>query len=213
MAWLFGFASHIAADGTIHPVINLKVGPYEQNKTAHRDCEMSQDVYAQSKLNMGKLDFNKQISTNVNDASDVNDQDCMDADIAQLWHDLLINVYSSTNPELQSPKVNNWHRGMREIMKIGESGNHLIPFARHIAANQGLVYPATPVADDIGPLQVPGNTTQEFEAIFQKALKNILELWGELALLLQNKTSPLNTQVSWSMDTGIDEKNNMIYWS
>jgi hypothetical protein len=213
MAWLFGFASHIAADGTIHPVVNLKVGPYEQNKTAHRNCEMSQDVYAHSKLNMGKLDFNRQISTNVNDTADVNDPDRMDADIAQLWHDLLIDVYSSTDPELQPPKVNAWHRGMREMMKIGESGNHLIPFARHVAAKQGLVYPATPEADDIGPLQVPGDTMQDFEAIFQKALNNILGLWGELALMLQNKASPLDTQVSWSMDTGIDEANRMIYWS
>jgi hypothetical protein len=174
---------------------------------------MSQDVYAHAKLNMGKLDFNKQISTNVHGTSDVNDQNHLDTDIARLWHDLLIDVYSSTNPELQPPKINNWHRGMREIMKIGESGNHLIPFARHVAAKQGLVYPATPVADNIGTLQVPGNTSQDFEAIFQKALNNILELWGELALLLQNKISPLDTQVSWSMDTGIDERNNMIYWS
>ncbi len=213
MAWLFGFASHVAADGTIHPVVNLKVGPYEQNKTAHRRCEMSQDVYAHAKLNMGKLDFNRQISTNVNDTSDVNDQDRMDADIAQLWHDLLTDVYSSVDPPLQPPKVNDWHRGMRTMMKIGESGDVLFPFARHVAANQGLVYPLTPAATYIKRLKVPDGSTQDFEAVFQKALGNILGLWEWLALSLQSKASSLDTQVSWSLDTGIDENDRMIYWS
>lgn len=213
MAWLFGFASHIAADGTIHPVVNLKVGPYEQNKAAHRSCEMSQDVYAHSQLNMGKLDFNQQISTNVHDSSDVNDADRIDADIAQLWHDLLINVYSIASPHLNPPKVHGWHRAMRRMMKIGESGNVLFPYVRHVAANQGLVYPEDPKQDHIHRLPVPDGSTQDFEAIFKRALNNILELWGSLALSLQGKPSPLDAQVSWSLDTGIDENNNMVYWS
>ena len=45
MAWLFGYASHVSTDGTIHPVVNLKVGRYEDHKPEHRSCEMSQDVY------------------------------------------------------------------------------------------------------------------------------------------------------------------------
>lgn len=213
MAWLFGFASHIAADGTIHPVVNLKVGPYEQNKTEHRSCEMSQDVYAHSKLNMGKLDFNKQISTNVSDTSDEDDPDLMDADITQLWSSLLTGVYSAIDPTLQPPKVHDWHRAMRKMIKIGESGNVLFPYARHVAANLGLVYPAAPEDEYIHELKTPDGIARDFDAIFQKALGNILELWEWLALSLQNKTSPLDTQVSWSLDTGIDENNRMTYWS
>jgi hypothetical protein len=213
MAWLYGFASHIAADGTIHPIVNLKVGPYEQNKTAHRRCEMSQDVYAHSKLNMGKLDFNQQISTNVNDTSDINDQDRMDADVAQLWNSLLVDVYSSTNTQLQPPKIHAWHEAMRRMMKIGEDGEKLIPYARHVAANQGLVYPDTPDGQYLNQLAAPDGTTLDIEAIFQKALNNILEFWSWLSLSLQNKASPLDTQLSWSLDTGIDEKNRMTYWS
>ncbi|MGZ5028576.1 MAG: zinc dependent phospholipase C family protein, partial [Methylobacter sp.] len=103
MAWLFGFAAHVATDGTIHPVVNLKVGPYEQNKTEHRRCEMSQDVYAHGRLNMGALEFNRQISTNVDDSSDINDSDRMDLDVAQLWQDLLIGVYSGLDSTLKAP--------------------------------------------------------------------------------------------------------------
>lgn len=213
MAWLFGFASHVATDGTIHPVVNLKVGPYEQNKPEHRRCEMSQDVYVHSKLNLGALEFNRQISTNVDDTSDVNDRDLMDPDIAKLWENLLTSVYSGFNPQLRPPKVHDWHSAMRRIMKIGESGNVLFPFARHVAANQGLVYPVTPEPEYLHELEVPGGATMEFEEIFQKAFNNILELWGWLALSLQNRESPLDTLTSWSLDTGIDENNRMTYWS
>jgi len=209
MAWLFGFAAHVATDGTIHPVVNLKVGPYEQNKTEHRRYEMSQDVFVHSRLNMGALEFNRQISTNVNDTSDIANQDRMDPDVAQLWQDLLIGVYT----HLPSPKVHDWHCAMRRMMKIGESGNVLFPFARHVAANQGLVYPVVPEVEYIRHLDVPGGDTMTFEDLFKKALNNIVELWGWLALSLQNLESPLDTLTSWSLDTGIDENNRMIYWS
>ncbi|MCK9395289.1 MAG: zinc dependent phospholipase C family protein [Methylobacter sp.] len=213
MAWLFGFAAHVATDGTIHPVVNLKVGPYEQNKTRHRRCEMSQDVYAHGRLNMGALEFNRQISTNVNDTSDANNSDRMDPDVAQLWQDLLTGVYSKLDPQLRSPKVHDWHSAMRRMMRLGESGNVLFPFARHVAAGQGLVYPAAPETEYIKGLEVPGGGAMDFEEIFQKALNNILELWGWLALSLQNLESPLDTLTSWSLDTGIDENNHMIYWN
>jgi len=44
-AWLLGYAAHVATDVTIHPIVELKVGPYAQNKKAHRVCEMNQDAY------------------------------------------------------------------------------------------------------------------------------------------------------------------------
>lgn len=209
MAWLFGYASHVSTDGTVHPVVNLKVGPYEDNKKEHRRCEMSQDVYVHRKLNLGALDFNRQISTNVNNASDENNPDHMDPDVAQLWQDLLVTVYSGLPP----PKVHDWHRAMRTVMKIGESGNVLFPFARHVATKQGLVYPEASEPQYIQGLKVPNGSTMDFEDIFQKALINVVELWGWLALSLQKQKSPLDTLTSWDLDTGIDENNRMVYWS
>lgn len=211
LAWLLGFASHVATDGTIHPVVNLKVGPYEENKTAHRRCEMSQDVYAHARLNMGALEFNRQISTNVDDSSDVDDRDRMDPDVANLWQELLISTYA--NSGLQPPKPHDWHKAMRAMMKIGESGNLLFAFARHVAANQGLVYPAIPESEYIRGLKVPKDATMDYEEIFQKALNNILELWGWIALSLQGQASALDTLASWSLDTGIDDNGRMTYWS
>lgn len=127
MAWLFGFAAHIATDGTIHPVVNIKVGPYENNKTDHRRCEMSQDVYAHSRLNIGALQLNQQISANVEDTSECNDQSRMDADIVQLWHEILTGTYN-----LEPPKINDWHAAMRRMMRIAEGNNFLSIIFRQI---------------------------------------------------------------------------------
>jgi hypothetical protein len=209
MAWLFGFAAHVATDGTIHPVVNLMVGPYEENKTKHRRCEMSQDVYAHSRLNMGVLEFNQQISTNVDDTSDISNKDLMDADIVQFWQELLTGVYLN----IESPKVHDWHVAMRRMMKIGESGNVLFAFFRQVAAKRAFVYPAKPEKQYIQGLITPDGSRMDFEELFQKAFNNVVELWGWMALSLQRKDSPLDTLKSWSLDTGIDEDNRMIYWS
>lgn len=213
IAWLFGFASHVATDGTIHPVVNIKVGTYEDHKTEHRECEMSQDVYIHGRLNMGALEFNRQISTNVAGTADLANEDLMDPDIAQLWEGMLSNVYAPLLPQLDQPQIHDWHCAMRRMMKLGESGNKLFPFARHVAAEQGLVYPEIPEKKFIDGLETPGGIMMDFEEIFQKALGNVLELWGWLSLSLQNQPSPMDNLTSWSLDTGIDENGRMIYWS
>ncbi len=206
IAWLFGFAAHMATDGTIHPVVNLKVGVYEQNKTAHRRCEMSQDVFSQAKLNMGSIDLNQQISTNVNGTSDKTNDNCFDPNVAKLWRDCLLVAY----PGHGTPDIDSWHRHMRSMFKLAESG-HLFAFARHVIAGQGLVYPLAPEEEYIRNLKVP-NGVMDFEQLFNKAKDNVLELWGDLALALQNQSSPLDTRKSWSLDSGIDEDNRMVYW-
>ncbi len=208
IAWLFGFASHVVTDGTVHPVVNLKVGPYEQNKTEHRICEMNQDVYSHAKLNLGALDFNRQISTNVNGASDPANADRFDPAVGKLWSDMLITVYPG-NP---LPNIDDWHRGMRTMMKIAESGDYLLPFARHVASNLGLVYPKTANPEYIANLAIPPAGRMDYEAIFTKALLNVVEMWGWLALALQGKPSKLDSLTSWSLDTGYDENNRMVYW-
>ena len=43
-AFFLGYASHIIADGIIHPFVRDKVGNYKENQTAHRVLEMQLDV-------------------------------------------------------------------------------------------------------------------------------------------------------------------------
>ena len=207
LAWLFGFASHLVTDGVIHPVVNLKVGVYEQHKTEHRVCEMNQDVYIDRRLGLGALDSNHQITLSVKSVSDPANADKLDPDIETLWRGMLKQTYHG-HPE---PDIDGWHRGMRRVMEVWEHGNYLF-FARDKAARDGLVYPADADPQFIKGLAIPGNTTQDFDPIVDKTIGHILDMWGWLSLMLQGKASPLDTLPNWSLDTGIDDTGKMIYW-
>lgn len=56
---------HVAADITVHPVVELKVGPYAQNQTAHRTCEMNQDAFIWQRLNLGELGYADRVQQNI----------------------------------------------------------------------------------------------------------------------------------------------------
>ncbi|MAF79233.1 MAG: hypothetical protein CME60_13810, partial [Halobacteriovoraceae bacterium] len=43
-SFFLGFASHVVADGVIHPFVRDKVGDYDNNATEHRLLEMRLDV-------------------------------------------------------------------------------------------------------------------------------------------------------------------------
>ena len=64
-AWLLGYAAHVITDTTIHPVIELKVGPYAQNKTTHRRCEMHQDAYIFGRMNLGGVGLSEHLDSGI----------------------------------------------------------------------------------------------------------------------------------------------------
>lgn len=57
-AFLCGFLTHMAADQTIHPLVNAVAGSYEKRRRArkrHRECEVHQDLYILSQEHGGSL--------------------------------------------------------------------------------------------------------------------------------------------------------------
>jgi len=50
LAWLFGYAAHVATDLTVHAVLANSGYPYATNPTGHRMCELNQDAYIFKKL-------------------------------------------------------------------------------------------------------------------------------------------------------------------
>jgi len=235
MAWLFGFASHCVIDGVIHPVVNLKVGPYEENKTAHRRCELSQDVFVYPKLGLGPIEINQQLSFNVKQTFDPYNPALLDQDLAQLWTaslktvyadrlrpekssilaylwSFLQNVFSNEPKKLSNPDPSEWHQAMQRNMQLAERVGVLFPFARHVAANAGLTYPVKPDLQYIKGLAVP-NGRMDFETIFNKTLNQLIEFWANLSLILQEQPSPLESMASWSLDQGLDAAGNYVFWS
>jgi hypothetical protein len=121
-AWLLGYASHVATDVTIHPVVELKVGPYAQNKTDHRICEMHQDAHIFQRLNLGGVGLSNHLSSGIGACSNENGKG-LDQTICKLWSGLLNQAYPE-DYQLNFPDMDKWHDRFEPIVEcISEAGN------------------------------------------------------------------------------------------
>lgn len=212
IAWLLGYAAHVTADVTVHPIVQLKVGPYEENKKEHRVCEMNQDAHIFQRLNLGEIGLSEHLDSGISQCC--NDNGEFDPDIKSLWLSMLKEIYPSmfkNNP----PDLDRWHSGFKTIVdNVAEEGNQLMPLARHVAANAGLTYPAIENIDQqyITGLKTPtGN--EHYDTIFDAAVENIGNVWAEIGNALINGSQPVQLVGNWNLDTGENESGKIIFWS
>jgi hypothetical protein len=217
-AWLLGYCAHVATDVTIHPVIELKVGPYAQNKTAHRICEMHQDVYIfSSRMNLGEIGVSEHLSSGILRCSEQGQPGKVDSTIRALWEKSLSRVHAEeakTNP----PQIDLWHQAFDLMVnKIAEEGGHLMPIARHVAVNCGLTYPALENVDHnayISQLRVPGGGTLPYDAIFERAIASVGKTWSAVEkAVFQNDSREAALFGNWNLDTGLNDQNKMVFWA
>ncbi len=181
-AWLCGFVAHIAADITIHPVVEMKVGPYAENAKDHRVCEMNQDAYIwPSRMQLGDIGFADRIKENIGNCVDSNDDDLIDPIINNIWNNALSVVYPVYAEECQ-PDINAWHNGFQLVVDNAEESHRLFPWARHVASKQGLTYPLQNEVNAvfIQNLETP-NGRKHYDEVFDKAIETIQLFWEQTA--------------------------------
>lgn len=213
-AWLLGYAAHVATDVTIHPVVELKVGPYAQNKTAHRTCEMNQDTYIFQRLNLGQIGVSEHLDSGICACGEAN-SNRLDPVISSLWASMLkVNYPDEFN--INPPDIDKWHqRFKRMVDEIGEEGNRLMPIARHLAVDCGLTYPSYNEIDQqyIKSLKVPGGQ-MDYNVIFDKAIDSVASVWS---LVAKGVFDPNGTDLAWvgqwNLDTGKDAGGKYVFWS
>lgn len=210
LAWLLGYTSHVVADMTIHPVVELKVGPYNENKQAHRVCEMNQDAHVFKRLNIGPVGLSNHLRNGI---ARCGTSTGLDVDIVTLWSDMLSIVhpaeYASNPPDIQK-----WHRSFLAVLNMISRGQQLMPLARHVAIDAGLTYPApTGVSREyLDGLEVPGGHLG-YDALFEKAIANACAEWGVVAAGLFGKDNRYVARLGeWNLDTGRDATGNLVYW-
>ncbi len=214
-AWLMGFASHVVMDVAVHPVINLRVGPYEENKSRHRSCEMHQDVYIYQRLGLGPMHLAEHFRSVGGPARERFHRLSVDPDIETLWRDLLREVYPDAYQD-RRPRIDYWFRWYRRaIDKVAEEAT-LLPFARHVGANLGLVYPTEDEVDSsfIVDLQTPNGNTASYDQVFDHAKAWLATVWGWIgSAIYDHDTRYLSRLTDWDLDTGLDPDGAMILWS
>ncbi|HET8790961.1 MAG TPA: zinc dependent phospholipase C family protein [Modicisalibacter sp.] len=213
LAWLMGYAAHVVTDLTIHPVVESRVGPYAQNAKEHRICEMHQDAHVFQRLGLGPVGIAEHLDSGIGRCSEPESDD-LDSVVALLWRQMLERVYPheyASNP----PNPCDWHSGFKTIVDAAEEGYKLFPFARHVAAGQGLTYPAQEKIDSsyIESLATPGNIPMHYDDIFDHAVENILVMWRDMGEALERADAPLFAKLgAWNLDTGRDADGQYVYW-
>jgi len=134
LAWLYGYASHVVLDASVHPVVRAIVGEYEQHKTEHRACEMFMDSFIYN----GYFGIELDNSDWVGYLKALTDPKTggMDPPVSSLWNSMLKGVYPSdysNNP----PQIDGWQKAYEEKMSVAE---HNAIFFRHAAAEEGVFY-------------------------------------------------------------------------
>lgn len=216
LAWLLGYASHVIADATIHPIIEIKVGDYENHKAPHRICEMHQDAYIFPKrMNLGAIGLSEYLDSGIAMCCDPKSSKRLDPDIAMLWKEMFRRVYP-VGTSLNPPDPDNWHLWFKlGIDKIAEEGNRLLPIARHVAADiVGLVYPTEVEVEGgyINNLATPLGS-MSYDHIFDLAIQNIAHVWRDIGrVALGSDPSELAWIGNWDLDNGKDEKDIWVFW-
>ncbi len=213
LAWLLGYTAHVATDVTIHPVVELKVGPYAENKKNHRICEMNQDAHIFQRLNLGEIGLSEHLDSGI--CACGKSPKKLDPDIRALWEAMLREVHGARFAKTP-PVIDNWHGGFRlAVDEIAEEGNHLMPIARHVAVGQGLTYPAVEGIDPqyIKNLRIPGGHA-DYDEIFGRAIKNVAEIWALVAKGVFDGDRTYVARIGdWNLDTGKDANDQYVFWS
>lgn len=209
-AWLCGYVAHVIADITIHPVVELKVGPYQENKTAHRICEMNQDAYIWQRLNLGQIGHADRVKQSI--GSCVDSDGLLTSEITETWDKCLKRVY----PEYSRSNTANfkqWNRGFLLVVDTVDEGHRLFPIARHVAAKYGVTYPNDNEVnnDYIEDLKTPIGY-QNYDAIFDRAVTNIQRYWIIVANAVFEGRSTEEI-LNWNLDTGKCPDGNLTAWS
>ena len=216
LAWLLGYAAHVAADVSIHPVINLKVGRYEDNKRMHRVCELNQDAHIFQRMNLGGVGLSEHLDSGIGGCCNPRNKKQLDMDLVDLWKSILKEVHPvefKKNP----PDFNKWHKFFKLMVDdVAEEGNKLMPFARHLGVKSGLTYPTADEIDRqfIDGLAVPGGAHEGYDSIFDRTIGNVGGVWQLIASgVLQGDAKYVARLGTWNLDTGMDENGRMVFWS
>lgn len=214
IAWLFGYASHVVADLTVHPVIELIVGgPYAGHETEHRVCEMHQDVYIfqkRLKLEIGSAEHLR--ASGIRDCGEIlGDIHHLATPIKRLWTAILNEISldqvilpGQVPKPCTAPQPDRWHHHyVTKIDNFAEEGKWLF-LARGFFESQGLVYPPCDKvqAQFINNLELPGGGTANYEEVFDRATGNVIETWRQLGTAFTKADSKLVTLANANLDTG-----------
>ncbi len=212
IAWLFGYAAHLVTDLYIHPVIEKKVGPYAENATEHRICEMNQDVWILKKEmfdDVGRCEiFDNTIKTCTETGAEGY---IVDKAISELWKLLIKKVYSP----LRKPSPRKWFSFFVTLMdKLAENPDKHLIVTRAALKKFHYAYPSESDMDYVDNLQRPNGDRIDFYTVFNGAVEKVKVFWTQMAKALSTNNVSCFALPDGNLDTGklLSDPTTSIFW-
>jgi hypothetical protein len=226
IAWLFGYTSHLIADLTIHPVVELRVGKYETNQKEHRVCELNQDAYMFFRtfgMNAASSDFLK--GTGLKSCTNYPKDNKLHNKTADLWKQCASAIkptsadadYVFGSIPTTSPKPGTWFKWFCGMIDKGAEEGHRIPILSYFLLKYGLALPKS--QNDIKMSYVSGLATPDgrkvdFPVVFEMATDNIVKYWRELAAALHKESPKPFSLPNANLDSGkIAKTDSFVFWN
>ncbi|MBS7776797.1 zinc dependent phospholipase C family protein [Acidovorax sp. CCYZU-2555] len=213
-AWLLGFAAHMTADMTIHPTVELRVGPYIGNESEHRRCEMHQDALIFPRvMNVGETGLSDHLKSGIARCHAPESEDAIDTVVEEVWLKMFETAYADS--ALDAPQPSSWHKGFRTVLSVMAKTNHLFPVSRHVSTKLNLAYPREEDIDPSYVLQLPTpEGAMDYLDIYEKAVLNVLAVWKGLDdALIDGRSDALDRLEDWNLDTGRSvQTGRLVFW-
>ncbi len=218
LVWLMGFASHLVADSTIHPIVQAIVGPYEQNKEEHRLCEMTQDslIYHERKnTDIRYSEFSSAIKFCGNSPH-------FDG-LVDFWTAQAVKTYPDKN-EIPRPEL--WFKTYSEAIDTAEGGSGIVALFRHLGVGSGYIYKTrqeifsrhSPQYEKyFSKVSLPNGGSGMFSREgFDRAVHNVVDAWNKLYTGINTNVNVAAVIKNWNLDTGVDmgaQERTVTYWA
>lgn len=216
-SWFLGYASHIVADVTCHPVTNLLVGDYEAgNATAHRESELHQDVYIYTTRVGGDVRNSEEIKNVIGTCTDQHDNSKIDSDIEHFWRHLLAKSFPVIADRF-AVDIHGWHKAVQFFIDDIAEELSFIP-SRHIrefGSEKAIAYPLFEEvnrSEFIDKLRTP-KRPKNYDQIFDRTKMNIKKIWQVLSRGVFNDDDSYKETVGlWNLDNGQEVATKKVLW-
>lgn len=219
LAWFCGYLSHMVADATIHPVVNLRVGPYDGNETAHQTCEIHQDAHVFSRLGIGLIKKAEYMQNVVETCSSLTNRLALRREVHEFWDA----VTQSAFPGEPVPNFHRWFDAYTGIVdnlaeEDRQKGSCWPSLLRPVAQVLGKAHllhidPEQIDSSFIDALPAPYGQKLSYDVIFDRAVRNTVAVWQIVDTSLSTG-GPLPHPLSalWNLNTGMINETEFLYW-
>ncbi len=202
LAWLLGYMSHLVADATVHPVVELIVGPCarEASMKEHRICEMTQDVLVIQQAENNKV----YVGDYAGLVANCGDRPEYKA-VMEFWSK---HLHVST-PMLSSPNMSSYTNSYLTMIDLADGGT-IAKACRHLGIDLAYLRP-----EDVDtstrskyytnvPLPTGKQNASFYDDVFMKAVEHTVLVWMDLYNSLFTKKNIVFRLPDWNLDTGIE---------